>query len=271
MNRYRIASITVALAAVGAFLAGCNASDEPRTTWNAAPAPSESASSAPASGTGGGEGTSALPVAARTDASGVAGVQATTESGAVALTFDDGPDPNYTPKMLALLKKNDVKATFCLVGVQVQQFPQLVRDIVADGHTLCNHTWKHDTKLGTRGEDAIRADIQRTQEAIQAAAPGAEVKYFRHPGGMWTPRAVKVASAMGLASIGWDVDPMDWNIAKYPAGNPMRDHILQVVRSKVQAGSIVLSHDAGGDRAGTLAAYEILVPELKQKYQLTAL
>ena len=152
MNRYRIASITVAIAAVGAFLAGCNASDEPKTTWNAAPAPSASASTVPASGAGGGEGTSALPVAARGDASGVPGVQATTESAAVALTFDDGPDPNYTPKMLALLKKHDVKATFCVVGVQVEQFPQLVRDIVADGHTLCNHTWKHDTTLGTRGE-----------------------------------------------------------------------------------------------------------------------
>lgn len=269
MNRYRIASIVVAIAVAGAFLAGCNGSSgEPRTTWNAAPA--ASSSSAPAGGTGGGEPVAAL-AAARSDASGVAGVQATTESSGVALTFDDGPDPNWTPKMLALLKKDDVKATFCLVGVQVEQFPQLVRDIVADGHTLCNHTWKHDTKLGTRTEDAIRADLKRTQDAVQAAAPGSSVKYFRHPGGMWTPRAVKVASAMGLTSIGWDVDPMDWNIAKYPAGNPMRDHILEVVRTKTQAGSIVLSHDAGGDRSGTLAAYEILLPELKKNFQLTAL
>lgn len=267
MNRNRIASIVVAIAAAGAFLAGCNSSGEPRTQWNAAPAASASSSVA---GSGGGEPVSAL-AAARSDSSGVAGVHATTESTGVALTFDDGPDPNWTPKMLALLKKHDVKATFCLVGVQVQQFPQLVRDIVADGHTLCNHTWKHDTKLGTRSEDAIRADIERTQNAILAAAPGSSVRYFRHPGGMWTSRAVKVASSLGLVSIGWDVDPMDWNIAKYPAGSPMRDHILQIVRGKVQAGSIVLSHDAGGDRSGTLAAYEILVPELKQKFQLTAL
>jgi peptidoglycan-N-acetylglucosamine deacetylase len=269
MNPYRIASITVAIAAVGAFLAGCNTYDEPKTTWNAAPTASAS-SSAPAGGTGGGGPTSAL-VAARSDASGVAGVRATTESTGVALTFDDGPDPTWTPKMLALLKKNDVKATFCLVGVQVEQFPQLVRDIVADGHSLCNHTWKHDTRLGTKGGDAIRADLKRTLDAIQAAAPGAEVRYFRHPGGMWTPRAVKTASELGMVSIGWDVDPMDWNIARYPAGNPMRDHIVEVVRSKVLPGSIVLSHDAGGDRAGTLAAYEILLPELKQKFQLAAL
>jgi peptidoglycan/xylan/chitin deacetylase (PgdA/CDA1 family) len=274
MTRFRIASIIVAVAAVGAFLVGCGDLGSPKTEWNAAPEPSTSSSSpsAPAGGSGGGsgEGTSAL-AAARTDASGVAGVQATTESNSVALTFDDGPDPNWTPKMLALLKKNNVKATFCLVGVQVQQYPQLVRDIVADGHTLCNHTWKHDTKLGTKGEDAIRADIKKTQDAILAAAPGAQVKYFRHPGGMWTPRAVKVAQSMGMTALGWEVDPQDWNMAKNPAGAPMRDHIVQAVRSKVQFGSIVLSHDAGGDRSGTLAAYEILIPELLQKYQLTAL
>jgi len=267
MNRIRLAATAIALAAAGAILVGCGGGNN--ATWEAAPAASEQAG-----GSGGGtavEGTSALAAAKATDQSGIAGVMANTESTGVALTFDDGPDPNYTPKILELLRKNNVKATFCLVGIQVEEFPQLVRDIVADGHTLCNHTWKHDTGLGKKPEDAIRADMQKTQHAIVAAAPGATVKYFRHPGGMWTPRAVKVAKELGMASLGWDVDPMDWNIAKYPAGNPMRDHILQVVRSKVQAGSIVLSHDAGGDRAGTLAAYEILLPELKQKFQLTAL
>lgn len=189
----------------------------------------------------------------------------------VALTFDDGPDPNYTPKILELLRKNNVKATFCLVGVQVKEFPQLVRDIVADGHTLCNHTWKHDTGLGKKSEDAIRADMQKTQDAIQAAAPGATVTYFRHPGGMWTPRAVKVAKELGMASLGWDVDPMDWNIAKNGTGAKMCDHILQVVRGGVKPGSIILSHDAGGDRSGTMAAYEILIPELAAKYQLVAM
>ena len=135
----------------------------------------------------------------------------------------------------------------------------------------CNHTWKHDTKLGTKSEDAIRADMQKTLDAILAAAPGAPIKHFRHPGGMWTPRAVKIAKELGMTSIGWDVDTMDWNTAKYPAGPTMRDHILQVLRSQVKPGSIVLSHDAGGDRSGTMAAYEILIPELAAKYQLVAM
>jgi peptidoglycan-N-acetylglucosamine deacetylase len=262
MNRIRLATTALAIAAAGAFLMGCGGGT--KTTWEAAPA----------GGTGGGtavEGTSVLATAKTPDQSGVPGVMASTESTGVALTFDDGPDPNYTPKVLDLLRKHNVKATFCLVGVQVKEFPQLVRDIVADGHTLCNHTWKHDTKLGTKSEDAIRADMQKTQDAILAAAPGASVRYFRHPGGMWTPRAVKIAQELGMASIGWDVDTSDWNIAKYPAGPTMRDHILEVLRSGVKPGSIVLSHDAGGDRSGTLAAYEIALPELAAKYKLVAL
>jgi peptidoglycan/xylan/chitin deacetylase (PgdA/CDA1 family) len=263
MNRIRIATTALAIVAVGAFLMGCGGTDT-KTTWQAAPTGGSGAGTAV-------EGTSVLAAEKTPDQSGVPGVLAMTESSGVALTFDDGPDPNYTPKMLDLLRKHNVKATFCLVGVQVQEFPELVRDIVADGHTLCNHTWKHDTSLGKKSEDAIRADMQKTQDAILAAAPGATVKFFRHPGGMWTPRAVKVAKELGMASIGWDVDTSDWNIAKYPAGPAMRDHILQVLRTGVKPGSIVLAHDAGGDRTGTLAAFEIAMPELAAKYKLVAL
>lgn len=263
MNRIRIATTALAIVAVGAFLVGWGGSDT-KTTWQAARTGGSGAGTAV-------EGTSVLAAGKTSDQSGVPGVRAMTESSGVALTFDDGPDPNHTPKMLEMLRKHDVKATFCLVGVQVQEFPQLVRDIVADGHTLCNHTWKHDTTLGTKSDDAIRADMQKTQDAILAAAPGASVKVFRHPGGMWTQRAVKVANEMGMASIGWDVDTSDWNIAKYPAGPAMRDHILQVLRTDVKPGSIVLAHDAGGDRSGTIAAFEIAIPELAARYKLVAL
>lgn len=271
MNRIRLAALVTAVAAVGFLVVGAgvsaSASDSdsaaPKATWHAAPAPAVAV-----------EGTSVVVPAAATPSAAPAttpGVLTSTESTNVALTFDDGPDPNYTPKVLELLRRHHAKATFCLVGVQVQQFPQLVRDIVADGHTLCNHTWKHDTKLGTRGEDAIRADIQRTQDAIAAASPGTPVTFFRHPGGMWTPRAVAVASSMGMASIGWDVDTSDWNVAKYGTGPSMRDHVLQVLRTQVKPGSVILSHDAGGNRTGTLAAYEVALPELLSRFTLTAL
>jgi peptidoglycan/xylan/chitin deacetylase (PgdA/CDA1 family) len=262
MNPTRLAA-AVAIAAAGLLLFGCNAGTPAKSSWHAAPAPSASAG-------GGGGGDPGVLVSAQASA-GANGVHTTTGGEAVALTFDDGPDPTYTPQILALLRRYQVKATFCLVGMRVQEYPQLVRDIVADGHTLCNHTWKHDMHLGTRDEAAIRADLQRTSDAIHAAAPDAPIRYFRHPGGNFTPRAVGVAQSMGMASIGWQVDTMDWNINKYPAGPTMRDHVISVLRTQLKPGAIVLSHDAGGNRAGTIAAYEVLLPELTQNYKLTAL
>jgi peptidoglycan-N-acetylglucosamine deacetylase len=262
VTRIRIATV-IAIVAAGMFLLGCGQIGGSGATWHAAPAADTSA-------TGGGgayvEATSAL------DPTKPAGkIQKTTGGSAVALTFDDGPDPQYTPALLTLLRKHQVKATFCLVGANAQQFPDLVRAIVADGHALCNHTWKHDLQLGKREEGAIRADLTRTNDAIAAAAPGASVKQFRHPGGMWTPAAVKVAAEMGMASAGWEVDTDDWNTAKWAAGDAMKQHVLSVLRTQLKAGSIVLAHDAGGDRRGTLAAYEEALPELKSKFTLAPL
>jgi len=269
MTRTRIAT-AVAVLATGLFLMGCGAQES--ATWHDAPVPAEPAGLA--GGVAGGEpmtnpSDSATAASVPNPADGV--IKNTGSADSVALTFDDGPDPKYTPQILDLLRKNGAKATFCLVGVQVQQFPDLVRRIAAEGHTLCNHTWKHDLKLGTRGEQAIRADLQRTNDAILAAVPGAKIKYFRHPGGMWTPAAVKVAQSMGMQCAGWEVDTDDWNIAKYPAGEPMKQHVLTTLRNTVKPGSIVLAHDSGGDRRGTMAAYEVALPELKSKYQLVGL
>jgi peptidoglycan-N-acetylglucosamine deacetylase len=272
MTRTRIAT-AVAVLATGLFLLGCGAKQS-AGTWQGAPAPAAgSASATTASGTGGGEAMEAsmLTDTATPSTPNMSGVLKTTGGSAVALTFDDGPDPTYTPAVLALLRKYQIKATFCLIGVNVQAHPELVRAIVDDGHTLCNHTWKHDLRLGTRGEAAIRADLQRTNDAIQAAVPGAKVTVFRHPGGMWTPTAVSVAASMGMKCAGWDVDPSDWNVAKWPAGERMKQHVLSVLRSQVKPGSIVLTHDAGGDRRGTLAAYEVALPELAAKFQFTTL
>ena len=125
------------------------------------------------------------------------GVRKTTGSAAVALTFDDGPDPVNTPLILDVLRECGVKATFCLVGYKVAMYPDVVRRIVADGHTLCDHTWEHIRQLGTYGQPRIRQDLQQTIDAIHAAAPGAPVSYFRAPGGAWTKDYVTVAHAHG--------------------------------------------------------------------------
>jgi peptidoglycan/xylan/chitin deacetylase (PgdA/CDA1 family) len=197
-------------------------------------------------------------------------IRTTTGSDAVALTFDDGPSP-YTPQILALLRANGVKATFCLIGVNVRAYPDLVRAIVADGHTLCNHTWSHDLKLGTRSPDRIRADLQRTNDEIHRAAPGAPIKYFRHPGGNFTPQATAIAAELGMASISWNVDPWDWNTKAYPPGPTMINHVVGTVERQTHPGSIVLSHDGGGVRGSTVEAYRTLLPWLRARYTLAKL
>lgn len=187
-----------------------------------------------------------------------------TGSRKVALTFDDGPHPTWTPKVLDMLRHNGVKATFCLVGTEVQQHPALVARIVREGHTLCNHTWHHELDLGTKPEATIRANLEATNREIQRAVPGAKIKFFRHPGGMWTAAAVKVAREMGMTSLGWDVDPLDW---KKPSAAAIRTRVINQARP----GSIVLLHDGGGDRAATLAACPSIVGELKRKYGIVQL
>jgi peptidoglycan/xylan/chitin deacetylase (PgdA/CDA1 family) len=188
-------------------------------------------------------------------------VQRRLDTPQVALTFDDGPDA-ATPRMLELLKQHGVKATFCVIGTSVQAHPEMVRQIVADGHSLCNHTFRHDLHLGTRGAAAIRADLQQTSDAIHAAAPGAPIRYFRHPGGNFTPASASVAKDLGMISLGWDVDPNDWNLSKFPQSAARAEHVVSLVSDRARPGSIVLSHDGGGDRSATIAAYERLLPWL---------
>jgi len=103
------------------------------------PSPSPSSPVSPAS-----------PAVSTVDGNGPHGSMTVTGTASVALTFDDGPDPVNTPKILNLLQRNEVKATFCVVGTQVRAHPGLVCRIVAEGHTLCNHSWQHRLDLGTR-------------------------------------------------------------------------------------------------------------------------
>ena len=201
--------------------------------------------------------------------SGPAGSTIVTGSNAVALTFDDGPDPNFTPRFLDLLKEQGVKATFCLVGFRAAQFPDLVRRIVAEGHTLCNHSWRHRFELGRLSPSEMELDLKRTNEAIHAAVPGAPIVYFRCPGGNFTAPLVAMARNMfGMKSIYWAVDPRDWEKAKFGSGPSMVNHIVSVVKT-ARPGSIVLSHDLA--KPDTLAAYQQLLPWLKARFTLIAL
>ena len=190
----------------------------------------------------------------------------TTGSQAIALTFDDGPDPVQTPRILAMLEAQQVKATFCLVGDQVRKHPEIVRQIVAGGHALCNHTWNHSLTIGKDQPEKIRADLDRTNAAIRAAVPDAEIPFFRAPGGNFTERLVTVAGDAGMASLYWEVDPRDWD---HPAGETSAAHVRRLiaeVRANVRPGAIVLSHDF--NQPETIAAYEKLLPWLKERFSI---
>ncbi|MGK5737503.1 polysaccharide deacetylase family protein [Micromonospora sp. URMC 103] len=193
-----------------------------------------------------------------------AGLRRTTGVRPVALTFDDGPSPAWTPKILDRLRAAHVTATFCLVGSEVRRHPELVRRIVREGHQLCNHSWRHDLDLGRRPVNEIRADLARTNKAIQAAAPGAAIAFYRQPGGQWTPEVVAVAKDLGMRPLHWSVDPQDWD--KPPAGT-----ITKRVLKAVRPGAIVLLHDGGGDRAATFAACPGVIADLKRRFGIVRL
>lgn len=181
-----------------------------------------------------------------------------------ALTFDDGPDPQWTPQVLEVLRYYGVRATFCVLGRNAEAYPELIQRIAADGHTLCNHSWDHALDLGQRSSAAIEADLARTNAAIRAAVPHAEIAYYRQPGGMWTSSVVEAAAELGMTSLHWTVDPQDWR-------QPGVAEIREVVRANAFPGAIVLLHDGGGDRSGTVLALDEILHDLTSQMGFDAL
>ncbi|MBQ1072276.1 polysaccharide deacetylase family protein [Micromonospora sp. C31] len=241
------------------------ADDAPRRTPTGDPgtAPASDPGTAPTeAGQDGGAGPDGAPQPGPAD--GPFGTQTTSGTSLVALTFDDGPDPQFTPQVLALLRAYQVRATFCVVGENAQRHPDLVRAIASDGHTLCNHSWNHDVTLGRRSPAAIRTDLLRTSDAIRAAVPDAPITYYRQPGGAWTGQVVSVAQELGMTPLHWTVDPSDWE-------RPGAGRIAATVVAGVVPGSVVLLHDAGGDRQGTVDALHRILPDLTSRFEVEAL
>lgn len=153
----------------------------------------------------------------------------------VALTFDDGPHPSLTAKLLDTLSKHNVKATFYVTGENVSRYPHLIRRMVQEGHEVGNHTYTHPnlTKLS---DAQIRSQLDRTVTAIVSAA-GIKPRTFRPPYAAMTSRQrAWVNSEYGYPIIFWDVDPQDW-----------KDRNTQIVKSRIlnkaRKGSILLLHD----------------------------
>ncbi|MFY8215838.1 MAG: polysaccharide deacetylase family protein [Chthoniobacterales bacterium] len=172
----------------------------------------------------------------------------------IALTFDDGPHPVHTPKLLDLLKSEGVKATFFVIGKSVETYPEIAKRIVAEGHEIANHTWTHPSlsKLGAAG---VKREIDRTTEVIRNVT-GVTPKTMRPPYGATNARINKrLDEEFGLKVIMWSVDPLDW---KYRNASRVTSEIV----SKTQPGGIVLAHDI---HPSTVAAMPATIDGLKAK------
>ncbi len=153
----------------------------------------------------------------------------------IALTFDDGPHVTNTPRLLDMLKERNIKATFFVVGKCAQEYPHLVRRILAEGHEIGNHTWTHRS-LPTLSEATAHDELAKTAKAVEDAS-GYHIRIMRPPYGATSLRVKKMCyDDFGYPTILWDVDPFDW---KRPGASIVKSRILASTRP----GSIILCHD----------------------------
>jgi len=173
----------------------------------------------------------------------------------IALTFDDGPWTNNTAQTLDFLKKNNIKATFFVVGRQVQRYPQLVKRIVAEGHAIGNHTWSHQYHMYNSAGAA--SEIDKTADIVYKTT-GVKTNLFRPPGGFLNNGLAAYAKQKKYALIMWSADSLDW---RYHSPNTLLNRVLK----EASAGGIVLMHDGGGDRSKTIQALPQLIADLKKR------
>lgn len=183
----------------------------------------------------------------------------------VALTFDDGPRDPFTGEILDILKAHDVKATFFVIGRNVEQYPELARRIAREGHAIGNHSASH-AKAAFFFERGARREIVRAEEAIEQAT-GTRPALYRPPRGRWSERSLRLTRDMGLVTIRWSVCPRDWE-------QPSPREIVERTLAKVGNGSIILLHDGypptkPAERRNTVLALPALIAELRARgYQL---
>lgn len=174
----------------------------------------------------------------------------------VALTFDDGPSPAYTPAILDLLKKYGETGTFFLVGTEVERHPQLVRDILKEGSEVGAHGFSH-VSLAKATKSVILQEVTKVDDAIREVT-GTTPRFFRPPYGAIGPVFKQVIAQKGQLVAMWTIDTRDW-------AKPGVTKIVQSVLSELRPGDIILLHDSGGSREETLAALKLLLPQLRAK------
>lgn len=154
----------------------------------------------------------------------------------IAITFDDGPDPVLTPRLLDLLKERGIHATFFLVGKNAAAFPEVVRRIVEEGHEVGNHSWSHPL-LTQLGQESVESQLRRTHDAIVKACGTAPLLYRPPYGAVRAAQRARIEKSFGYPAILWDVDPQDW---QHPRS---AQKVYDRIQSQTRPGSIILCHD----------------------------
>ncbi len=181
----------------------------------------------------------------------------------VVLTFDDGPDPRWTPAILDILKSRGLKAVFFVLGSQAERHPEIVKRIIAEGHEIGNHSFTHPN-LAEVPSARIQLELNATQRLIESIV-GHSTTLFRPPYSADSRPAnpgellpIAVAQSLGYMTILENVDPKDWQ-------EPPVDELLQRLRDQLPFGNIILLHDGGGDRSSTVAALPEILDYIQER------
>ncbi len=175
----------------------------------------------------------------------------------IALTFDDGPHPRYTEQILDALKENGVRATFFIIGENVELYgDSLIRRMIDEGHEIGNHTFTHPHTKGAEAE-SFYDEVRRTH-SIMLERYGYEMKLFRPPEGYVDEKVRNIAAEMGYDIVLWSVDTRDWECAK-------KDTIVKNVSINAKGGDIILMHDFVSRRGYTIPALKTIIPQLKSR------
>lgn len=153
----------------------------------------------------------------------------------VAISFDDGPLEKYTPEVLAILKEQQVPATFFCIGYRAAEHEGLLKQILAEGHIVGNHSYYHDFWFDMHSSKRMKAELQQMQALVHHIT-GRQMKWFRPPYGVTNPNVRKAAQAMGYTAIGWNVRSLDTMIRD-------EEKLLLKVKKELKPGAVFLFHD----------------------------
>jgi peptidoglycan-N-acetylglucosamine deacetylase len=193
--------------------------------------------------------------------------------GEIALTFDDGPNPEWTPRLLEILTRHEIKATFFMLGKFAEAQPELVRRVAAEGNVIGDHSWNHP-KLSRCPAKRIEEELKRTKETLEQIM-GSKVRFFRPPHGARRPAVFRIARELGLDPVLWNAMTNDWS---EPSAEKIAATLSKRVDAMTQRGyavNIVL-HDGNyrekvGKRGPSVAAAEMIVERYKETHRFVTL